>query len=114
MHSMQRYRTESKETDMTLTPTLKTAPLIALCATALTATSALAADPIVFTSWGGTTQSSQQKDWAQPFTQATGVNVLMDGPTDYGKLKAMVDSGNVNWDVVDVEGDFAYAAQKAG
>jgi hypothetical protein len=24
----------------------------------------------------------------------------MDGPTDYGKLKAMVDSGNVSWDVV--------------
>ena len=86
------------------------ASLLALC----TAAPALAADPIVFTSWGGTTQSSQQKNWAQPFTQATGINVLMDGPTDYGKLKAMVDSGNVNWDVVDVEGDFAYAAQQAG
>jgi hypothetical protein len=90
------------------------APLIALCAATLAATPALAADPIVFTSWGGTTQSSQQKNWAAPFTQATGINVLMDGPTDYGKLKAMVDSGNVNWDVVDVEGDFAYAAQQAG
>jgi len=89
-------------------------PLIAVCAAAFAAAPVLAADPIVFTSWGGTTQSSQQKSWAQPFTQATGINVLMDGPTDYGKLKAMVDSGNVNWDVVDVEGDFAYAAQKAG
>lgn len=77
-------------------------------------TLASAADTIVFTSWGGTTQASQQKNWAQPFTQATGINVLMDGPTDYGKLKAMVDSGNVTWDVVDVEGDFAYTAQKAG
>ena len=85
--------------------TFSIAPLIALCAATLVAAPALAADPIVFTSWGGTTQSSQQKNWAQPFTQATGVNVLMDGPTDYGKLKAMVDSGNVNWDVVDVEGD---------
>jgi putative spermidine/putrescine transport system substrate-binding protein len=77
-------------------------------------TLAHAADPIVFTSWGGTTQSSQQKNWAQPFSQANGINVLMDGPTDYGKLKAMVESGNVTWDVVDVEGDFAYAAQAAG
>jgi putative spermidine/putrescine transport system substrate-binding protein len=101
------------ETRMTTTRTLIVKPLLALCAATLAA-SALAADPIVFTSWGGTTQSSQQKDWAQPFTQASGVTVLMDGPTDYGKLKAMVDSGNVNWDVVDVEGDFAYAAQKAG
>jgi putative spermidine/putrescine transport system substrate-binding protein len=32
------------------------APLIALCAATLAATPALAADPIVFTSWGGTTQ----------------------------------------------------------
>ncbi|WP_408583440.1 ABC transporter substrate-binding protein [Paraburkholderia tropica] len=99
---------------MNSTRTLMMTPLIALCAAAFTATPALAADPVVFTSWGGTTQSSQQKDWAQPFTQSSSVNVLMDGPTDYGKLKAMVDSGNVNWDVVDVEGDFAYAAQKAG
>ncbi|HXZ09141.1 MAG TPA: hypothetical protein VEI25_13905, partial [Paraburkholderia sp.] len=70
--------------------------------------------PIVFASWGGTTQSAQQKEWAQPFTQSSGIQVLMDGPTDYGKLKAMVDSGNVQWDVVDVEGDFAYAALRDG
>ncbi|CAB3715167.1 ABC transporter substrate-binding protein [Paraburkholderia rhynchosiae] len=73
-----------------------------------------AAAPIVFASWGGTTQSAQQKDWAQPFTQTSGIQVLMDGPTDYGKLKAMVESGNVQWDVVDVEGDFAYAALRDG
>ncbi|PMS36610.1 putative spermidine/putrescine transport system substrate-binding protein [Trinickia symbiotica] len=91
-----------------------TAVLIATCAAAFATASVRAAEPIVFTSWGGTTQSSQDKDWAQPFTKATGIHVLMDGPTDYGKLKAMVDSGNVTWDVVDVEGDFAYAAQKAG
>lgn len=90
------------------------ATLMAVCATAFAAAGAQAADSIVFTSWGGTTQSSQDKDWAKPFTKATGINVMMDGPTDYGKLKAMVDSGNVTWDVVDVEGDFAYAAQKAG
>src|SRR3984885_3357283 len=90
------------------------APMIAAFAASFAAPPALAADPIVFTSWGGTTQSSQQKNWAQPFTQATGINVLMDGPTDYGKLKAMVDSGNVQWDVVDVEGDFAFAALSDG
>ncbi|SAK91944.1 ABC transporter substrate-binding protein [Caballeronia calidae] len=90
------------------------ASLIAASAACVFGTLAQAAEPIVFTSWGGTTQSSQQKDWAQPFAQANGINVLMDGPTDYGKLKAMVESGNVTWDVVDVEGDFAYAAQQAG
>jgi putative spermidine/putrescine transport system substrate-binding protein len=72
------------------------------------------ADDMVFTSWGGTTQDAQKKAWAEPFEKATGVKVKEDGPTDYGKLKAMVDSGNVDWDVVDVEGDFAVAAAKQG
>ncbi|MGU7775950.1 ABC transporter substrate-binding protein [Burkholderia sp. MR1-5-21] len=89
-------------------------PLAIACAAAFAVSAADAADPVVFTSWGGTTQSAQQKNWAQGFTASTGANVVMDGPTDYGKLKAMVESGNVSWDVVDVEGDFAYAAQKAG
>ena len=69
---------------------------------------------MVFTSWGGTTQDAQTAAWAKPFAAATGTNVLQDGPTDYGKIKAMVELGNVNWDVVDVEGDYAAQAGKAG
>lgn len=69
---------------------------------------------IVFTSWGGTTQQAQNKTWAIPFSAASGAKVVMDGPTDYGKFKAMVESGNVVWDVVDVEGDFAARAAKDG
>lgn len=72
------------------------------------------AENLVFTSWGGSTQQAQQKFWAAPFTAANGISVAMDGPTDYGKFKAMVESGNVTWDVVDVEGDFAYKAAKEG
>ncbi|CAM5762876.1 ABC transporter substrate-binding protein [Labrys miyagiensis] len=90
------------------------AGLAALSILALGAGLAHAADSMVFTSWGGTTQDAQKQAWAEPFTTATGITVKQDGPTDYGKLKAMVDSGNVDWDVVDVEGDFAIAAAKAG
>jgi putative spermidine/putrescine transport system substrate-binding protein len=72
------------------------------------------AEEMVFTSWGGTTQEAQAKSWAEPFTTETGIKVLQDGPTDYGKLKAMVDSGSVSWDVVDVEMDFAIKAAKDG
>ena len=57
-------------------------------------------------------QEAQKKAFADTFTAKTGVEVLQDGPTDYGKLKAMVESGNVAWDVVDVEMDFAIAAAK--
>src|SRR5918993_1067098 len=76
--------------------------------------SSAAGRDLVFTSWGGTTQEAQKKAWADPFQKSTGIRVKLDGPTDYGKLKAMVESGNVSWDVVDVEGDFAVAAAQQG
>jgi len=80
---------------------------------ALSATSAAAAD-MVFTSWGGTTQDAQAANWATPFTEANGINVVQDGPTDYGKLKAMVEANAVTWDVVDSEFDWALQAGKQG
>jgi putative spermidine/putrescine transport system substrate-binding protein len=70
---------------------------------------ALAAD-MVFTSWGGTTQDAQKAAWADKFSAEAGTNVLQDGPTDYGKIKAMVEANSVTWDVVDVEGDYAVQA----
>ncbi|MFO1058150.1 MAG: ABC transporter substrate-binding protein [Dongiaceae bacterium] len=73
-----------------------------------------ATQQLVFTSWGGTTQDAQKRAWAEPFTAKTGIPVLQDGPTDYGKMKAMIDAGNVTWDVVDVEQDFGVWAGDAG
>lgn len=71
------------------------------------------AKQLVFVSWGGTTQDAQAAHWAQPFTAETGITVVQDGPTDYGKFRAMVEAGKVTWDVVDVEFDWAlYAAAK--
>lgn len=72
------------------------------------------AQDMVFTSWGGTTQDAQKANWAESFTANSQINVTQDGPTDYGKIKAMVEAGNVNWDVVDVEGDYAVQAGKLG
>jgi putative spermidine/putrescine transport system substrate-binding protein len=85
----------------------------AALATALTV-SGVQAQTIVFTSWGGTTQDAQTAFWAKPFTESTGVVVAQDGPTDYGKLKAMVEAGSVVWDVVDVEYDYALQAADQG
>ncbi|TIO10564.1 MAG: ABC transporter substrate-binding protein, partial [Mesorhizobium sp.] len=64
----------------------------------LLSATAAKADEMVFTSWGGTTQEAQTKSWAEPFAASSGIKVLQDGPTDYGKLKAMVDAKNVTWD----------------
>ena len=68
--------------------------LLAAAVTASLSTAALAADQMVFTAWGGTTQDAQKKAFADTFTAKTGIEVLQDGPTDYGKLKAMVESGS--------------------
>ncbi|HKS15492.1 MAG TPA: polyamine ABC transporter substrate-binding protein [Pseudomonas sp.] len=75
---------------------------------------ATAGETISFVGWGGGTQDAQNAAWAKPFKQHAGIDVVMDGPTDYGKFKAMVESGNVEWDVVDVEGDFALRAASEG
>ena len=72
------------------------------------------AEEIVFTSWGGTTQDAQKEAWAEPFTKQTQITVLQDGPTDYGKIKAMVEAGSVSWDVIDVEFDYAVQAGASG
>lgn len=63
------------------------------------------AQQMVFTSCGGTTQDAQAEAWAKQFAEQSRVTVAQDGPTDYGKIKAMVEAGSVSWDVVDVEFD---------
>ena len=75
---------------------------------------ALAEETVTFVGWGGEGQDAMKKAWTDPFEKATGIKVVHDGPTDYGKFKAMVESGNVTWDVVDVEGSFAYKAAAEG
>lgn len=52
---------------------------------------------------GGAYQESHKKAFCEPFSKGTGIQVnSVVWNADYGKLKAMVDSGNVSWDVVDV------------
>ena len=53
---------------------------------------------LTFAGSGGVFQDGQDEALWQPFADASGATVLMDA-FDAGKLKAMVDSGNVSWDV---------------
>lgn len=92
----------------------RAAAVLAASLLAITCNAAIAAESISFVSWGGSTQDAQKQAWADPFSKASGIKVVQDGPTDYGKLKAMVESGNVQWDVVDVEADFALRAAAEG
>jgi putative spermidine/putrescine transport system substrate-binding protein len=65
---------------------------------------AYAADSITLASFGGAYGESQKKAYSEPFQAKSGVTVTM---TEYngglGEIRSQVESGNVAWDVVDVE-----------
>ena len=62
------------------------------------------ADSITVVSWGGAYTKSQVEAYHKPWSQKTGHQVVSE---DYSgglaEVKAQVESGNVTWDVVDVE-----------
>ena len=68
------------------------------------ATSVPAAGDLTVVSWGGAYTRSQVKAYHEPFTMETGIKINSE---DYNgglaQIKAQVESGNVTWDVVDLE-----------
>jgi putative spermidine/putrescine transport system substrate-binding protein len=66
---------------------------------------------LTFVSWGGVFQKGQVASM-EDFGEKSGAKLLDDGPMEYAKIKAQVDSGNVDWDVVDV--DIVWAASQCG
>ena len=59
-----------------------------------------------FVSWGGGYQDVQMETVGMPFAEASGARVLSDGPTEYAKIEAQVKTGQVSWDVVDVDANW--------
>lgn len=62
--------------------------------------SATAADELIFASWGGSYQEAIRKAWLDPFAKETGIDVMEDTSPEMAKIKAMVDTNTVTWDVV--------------
>jgi putative spermidine/putrescine transport system substrate-binding protein len=60
----------------------------------------LQAAELDFASWGGAYQDAIRKAWIEPFTRETGIKVVEDTGPQTAKIKAMVDTGTVTWDVV--------------
>jgi putative spermidine/putrescine transport system substrate-binding protein len=82
----------------------------ALAAAAVTAGSALTipsttlADTLTATSWGGAYSMSQRKAYYEPFMKETGHTVLEDEwAGDLAVVRAMVETGNYKWHVIDAE-----------
>src|SRR5690606_25403707 len=76
-----------------------------LAGASLTGT-AMAEATLTYAGYGGALQRAEEPAWIEPFMAANpGVTVVYD-TVDYAKLKSMVESGNVEWDVANVAGDF--------
>jgi len=59
---------------------------------------------VYINSSGGILDDVYRKIYWDPFTAATGIRVVSTAPVNNAKLKAMVDSGNVIWDITEVDG----------
>lgn len=80
-----------------------TGAALALVLTGCSTSAGGGAGSLTFVSWGGVFQDAQIEAFGTPFTDETGVTVKADGPSDYSKVKAQVETQNVDWDVVTVE-----------
>ncbi|MCW1938692.1 hypothetical protein OMD46_24445 [Pseudomonas sp. MDMC_285] len=85
-----------------LTTSVSTFALVA--ALGLATGSATAQDSLTVVSWGGSYGAAQKKHVIDPYQAESGVKVLFE---DYSggvaEIKAQVESGNIQWDVVDFE-----------
>lgn len=69
---------------------------------------------LVVMDWGGAISKAHKKAIFDPFEKQNGVKITVVSPTDYGKFKAMVQSGYVELDVVNVDSDFVIRGSKEG
>ena len=52
-------------------------------------------------SWGGAYQAAQRQAYFLPFQEKFNIQLVEDSPVEYAKIRSMVETGNVTWDVVD-------------
>ncbi|WP_271598476.1 ABC transporter substrate-binding protein [Bradyrhizobium sp. CCBAU 45384] len=76
---------------------------------------AFAGDQLTITAGGGAIQASQRKAQFQPFTKAMGIKITEDEYSyETDKIRAMVETKTVSWDVVDINQSAALRLCDAG
>jgi len=70
--------------------------------------------PFTFCSWGGALSETEKQAFMDPFAEMKGIEIANVSPTNYAKIKAMVEANAVEWDLVDVGGQFIYQGRDAG
>lgn len=69
---------------------------------------------VVVVGWGGSFQDCQRQAYFKPFEQETHVKVIEASSPILAKVRAMVESGNVEWDVINQNGSGVLALHKRG
>ena len=62
--------------------------------------------PMTFCSWGGALSELEKTALLDPFAKAKRIEIAYASPTNYAKIKAMVEAGAPEWDLVTVGGRF--------
>jgi putative spermidine/putrescine transport system substrate-binding protein len=93
---------------------LKTGLALAGAAGLGVVSSARAAQTINVTCWGGDYETGIREIFATPFAAETGIAVRLINNADLAKMKAQIDSKNVQWDVFDSIGPQITAGAKQG
>ena len=57
---------------------------------------------LVVNSSGGIVEKVAKQVFAQPYEQKTGTKITFTAPVNFAKLKAMVESGNIEWDITEL------------
>jgi putative spermidine/putrescine transport system substrate-binding protein len=94
---------------------MKTKLFSAACVLGLCALPALAADSLTVVSWGGAYQDSVRKAFFEPFMKDSGDKIVEEEFNgEIAKIRAMVESGNVTWDVVENDSQTTMASCAEG
>ena len=93
----------------------RTAAAAGVAGLALPAGRARAAkNELVFVGFGGSYQEGQTKALFEPFEKETGIKIVQTTGVDLAKLRAQVQSKNVEWGLISIPDRLRYTAVKDG
>lgn len=87
---------------------------VALAASSLPRLARAQDRPFTFTSWGGALSDAEKNAFMDPFAESKGIQIINTSPTETAKIKAMVEGGNVEWDLVCVGGRTVFQGEREG
>ena len=69
---------------------------------------------LVINASGGSQIASLRENYLNDFEKETGIKIVDTSPIDFGKLRAMVESGNVVWNITEIGGQDGYRVTQMG